>query len=215
MTSLKNKGRIHLQKDCIRLLSDIYWGPTIDICRDMVSGTFLGPFEQINKLSDIEISAPIKALNQSFSSHRKADDLFVALEGIYVRMFVNALDGIQTPLYHSCYLEDTGSNKGLLMGAAAIEMANRYEDAGLSISEDIKEPPDHISLELEYLYFLMSLRETAEDEAFQTEINEYVSDFMLPWIITFLERVQSNKTLLIFPQMTAVLVAVLEHITIK
>ena len=212
MALVKNKTRIQLQKNCIRLLADIYWGPTIDICKDMVNGTYLSSFEQLNKLLGIDISGDIKALNQSISKYTSADLLFDELEGIYVSMFINALDGIQTPLYHSCYLGETASDKGLLMGASAIEMANRYEAAGLSLSKDIKEPPDHISLELEYLYFLQGGLETAEKESFQAEINEYISVFMLPWINTFLECIKSTNNELIYPQMTAILVAVLEHI---
>jgi putative dimethyl sulfoxide reductase chaperone len=212
MTTIKSKDRIQLQKNCIKLLTDIYWGPTIEICRDMLNGTYLNPFEQLNKLPGIEIFAFIEALNQSFSNYSNADQLFVELEGVYVRMFINSLDGIQTPLYHSCYLGETASPKGLLMGASAIEMANRYEEAGLSISEDIKEPPDHIALELEYLYFLQSGLESGEEKLFQAEIYEYVSDFMLPWTTTFLERVRSIHSELLYPQMTSILVAVLEHL---
>ncbi|MBT4287603.1 MAG: molecular chaperone TorD family protein [Deltaproteobacteria bacterium] len=213
MNTIKSKDRIQLQKNCIRLLTDIYWGPTVDICRDMVNKTYLSPFEQLNKLPGIDISGFIVALNQSFSNYSSADQLFYELEGIYVRTFINALDGIQTPLYHSCYLAETTSNKGLLMGASAIEMVKRYEEAGLSISEDIKEPPDHISLELEYLYFLQNGLESSEGKAFQTEINEYVSDFMLPWIIVFLDRIKSSNSELIFLQMTSILVAVLKNIS--
>ena len=212
MTIIKSKDRIQLQKNCIRLLTDIYWGPTLDICREVLDGSYLSPFEQLNQLPGIDISEFIEGLRQSFSNYSSADQLFLELEGTYVRMFVNALDGIQTPLYHSCYLGDTTSNKGLLMGASATEMIMRYEEAGLAISEDIKEPPDHISLELEYLYFLQSGLESVEEEAFQTEITEYVSDFMLPWTITFLERVKSIHNELLYPQMTSILVAVLEHI---
>lgn len=211
MTTIKNKEWIHFLKNSIRLLADIYWGPTIEICKDMINGTYLSPFEQLNKLPDLDISGLIKSLHQSIASYSSADQLFIELERVYIEMFINALEGIQTPLYHSCYLEDNASDKGLLMGDSAVEMLNRYEDAGLTISEDIKEPPDHISLELEYLYFLMSVTEAAEEESFQSEINEYISDFMLPWINIFLERIQSNKEKLIYPQLTSILVAVLEN----
>jgi TorA maturation chaperone TorD len=51
------------------------------------------------------------------------------------------------------------------MGEPAIDMKNRYESKGLSLSDEIHEPPDHISIEQEYLYFLLDKGWSDDDRA--------------------------------------------------
>ncbi len=41
------------------------------------------------------------------------------------------------------------------MGPPAVRMKKRFESSGLSLSDNMHEPPDHLSIELEYLYFLL------------------------------------------------------------
>ena len=82
--------------------------------------------------------------------------LFDFLEESYVRLFVNAQNGITAPLYHSCY-QDTGQpdSQSGLMGESAGFMRQFFKSKGLSLANSINEPPDHLSIELEYLYFLL------------------------------------------------------------
>ncbi|NIQ90076.1 MAG: molecular chaperone TorD family protein, partial [Desulfobacterales bacterium] len=74
--------------------------------------------------------------------------MYQHLEEGYVRLFISAKGGITAPLYESCY-EFEGAP---LMGRAAAEMKERFETKDLSVADTIQEPPDHLSIELEYLY---------------------------------------------------------------
>ena len=56
------------------------------------------------------------------------------------------------PPYGSVYLE----GKREVMGQSTIDARNRYREAGLELSDEIKEAPDHIAFELEFIYYVFS-----------------------------------------------------------
>lgn len=55
------------------------------------------------------------------------------------------------PPYGSIYLE----GKREVMGVSTVDARKRYAAAGLDFSEDVKEAPDHIAIELEFMYYLI------------------------------------------------------------
>ena len=96
------------------------------------------------------------------------------------------------------------------MGPPTQEMLQQFENVGLAIGDGINEPPDHISLELEYLYFLLDSILKGDPEL--EDVGEYVTNFMLPWISIFLERLKSEDSQSIYQPITAILIAVLKDI---
>ena len=88
----------------VALLSQFYWGPTVEGSRDLLRGTYLKPFEVLKPILRYEppgILSELKAINTSFSSE---DEIFQCLEQTYVRLFINSRDGITAPLYASCHM---------------------------------------------------------------------------------------------------------------
>ena len=109
------------------------------------------------------------------------------------------------PLYESCY-EFEGAP---LMGRAAREMQKRFEAQGLSIAENIQEPPDHLSIELEYLYFLLDRGWRDQDPALVTEGSAFAAETMLPWVSKLSEKLASEGDCRYYPLMAAVLMQIL------
>lgn len=68
----------------------------------------------------------------------------------FSRLFVGPFK-LLAPPYGSVYL-DSGAR---VMGESTAGARNRYRQAGLDFSDKIKEAPDHIALELEFMYFLI------------------------------------------------------------
>lgn len=64
--------------------------------------------------------------------------------------------------YGSVYIE----KRRTVMGESTVNVAGYYQEAGLSV--DVKEPPDHIAIELEFMYYLCS-REAAAAKDNQVE----------------------------------------------
>ncbi len=66
----------------------------------------------------------------------------------YSKLFVGPY-GLLAPPYGSIYLEDAR----MVMGNSTMDVRNRYAEEGLNIS--LKEAPDHIAIELEFIYLLI------------------------------------------------------------
>jgi len=194
-------------------LSRCYWGPDADFCRDVLRGTFLKPFEALKPMVTYEppgIIDELKAINASFADE---DEIFQYLEQAYVRLFINSV-GMMAPLYASCYTAGRGPGEDApLMGPPAVSMKERFESKGLLLGDHIHEPPDHLSIELEYLYFLLEKGWYDDDTALKDEAVKFAGEIMLPWVIQFQQRLVAIGTECRFYQCTtAILYAVLRFI---
>jgi putative dimethyl sulfoxide reductase chaperone len=67
----------------------------------------------------------------------------------HARLFMGPF-GVLAPPYGSVYLD--GERR--VMGGSTIHVRDTYRQAGLDMSEDCSEAPDHIAVELEFMHFL-------------------------------------------------------------
>ncbi|MDB4264812.1 molecular chaperone TorD family protein, partial [bacterium] len=130
----------------------------------------------------------LQRIESDLNNFSNADSLFQYLETEYVRLFISHRDGIAAPLYESCYVGVEPGETGSLMGEPAIRMKKRLQSNGLSIGDSISEPPDHISIELEYLYFLLEKGWAEGRPTLFAEAVSFAANIMLPWIAEFRER---------------------------
>jgi len=197
----------------VALLSRFYWGPDADFSRDLLRGIFAKPFEALKPIVRYEPRATIDELKAIKASFAGADEIFRYLEQAYVRLFINS-DGMIAPLYASCYA--AGSAPGVdapLMGPPAVAMKERFESKALSLGDHIHEPPDHLSIELEYLYFLLAKGWSDDDATLMDEAVTFAAETMLPWVIRFQQRLAAIETEGRFYQLTtAILCALLRFI---
>ena len=200
--------------EAVALLSQFYWGPDAEGSREMLQGIDLRPFEVLKPIVGYEpagILDELKAINTSFADE---DEFFQYLEQAYVRLFINSRKGITAPLYASCYAAGSAPGKNApLMGLPAVLMKERFESKGLSLGDHIHEPPDHLSIELEYLYFLLERGWSDGDAALKDEAVSFAGQIMLPWVVRFQERFVAIETECRFYQLTtAILCAILRFI---
>ncbi len=198
----------------VALLSRVYWGPDEDSSRDLLRGTYLKPFEALKPIIDEQfpgVISEMEAINTSFMSK---DEIFRYLEQTYINLFINSHEGITAPLYASCYSVGSAPEEDApLMGPPAASMKERIESKGLSLGGHIHEPPDHLSIELEYLYFLLERGWSDNDAALKDEAVSFAGEIMLPWVIKFQERLIAVETECRFYQLTtAILCAILRFI---
>ncbi len=200
---------IHLHKECVQLFCMIFWGPNEETCQGLLDGSWFRPLEKLNQTGDDFPAATLQKLKQIVNRFSDSENLFENLEAAYVRSFVNNGKWVIAPLYHSCYSEDDENGSGLLMGEPAMEMQKRFETAGLELNSEINEPPDHLSLELEYLFYLLN---DAEKEEALEEARSFASNFMLPWIRRFGDRLNEEHYDRFYSLVTLLLIHLLEHI---
>ena len=195
----------------IALLSKFFWGPAAEDSREILQGGYFKPIEALAPVVGFEppgILEDLIAFNNSFSD---GNEIYQSLEQSYVRLFINSLDGIAAPLYASCYEAGRAAGEDApLMGPPAVMMKERFDSKGLSLGDHIHEPPDHLSIELEYLYFLLDKGWSDGDTALIDEAVSFAGETMLPWVTKFQERIAPVETECRFYQLiTAILCAIL------
>jgi TorA-specific chaperone len=175
----------------------------------MLEPSFLQPFEAIGFPTKTSWAADLSDLQNLLDGFPDPESLFAYLEQGYVRLFINARGGIAAPLYASCY-EDAADPH--LMGDAAVRMQKTLMDLGISISDDIGEPPDHLSIELEVLYYLLSQAEGPDHRSSITKAANFAAESMIPWINPFCRRLAEEAHCRFYPLVTAVLLGVLDEV---
>jgi TorA maturation chaperone TorD len=131
-------------------------------------------------------SAAMEETIQKYSN----EDLAVEYAGLFVGPFE-----LKAPPYGSVYLD--GGRR--VMGDSTIEVVRIYEKAGMVMDKDFKELPDHIAVELEFMYYLiykeMEALEKSEKEkalAFGETRNRFFNRFLSPWIPPFCEKIKET-----------------------
>lgn len=114
----------------------------------------------------------------------------------YTPLFLGPFQ-LLAPPYGSVYLD----GKREIMGASTQDVARLYRQAGLNLSDSIKEAPDHITIELEFMYYLIYRQTEAlagNDLAAATVWLDQQADFLHHhlgrWIGKFTEEVRRHTT---------------------
>ena len=110
----------------------------------------------------------------------------------YTKLFVGPY-GLLAPPYGSIYLE----NNGRVMGNSTMEARNSYAEEGLDIC--LKEAPDHIAIELEFMYFLIfkEIEATKNNDLnntsrYQEKQRAFLENHLYTWIPDFTDKVEAN-----------------------
>ncbi len=120
----------------------------------------------------------------------------------FSRLFVGPYK-LLAPPYGSVYLED-----GKLIGDSTMDVREWYEKEGLDIV--IKDAPDHITMELEFMYFLITKQIEAIKDSNPQDVQSYLqkqSSFLqvhlARWLPGFAENVQQNAQAKFYVQLSA------------
>lgn len=112
----------------------------------------------------------------------------------HTRLFVGPFQ-LPAPPYGSVWLEQEKS----LMGATTVKAANFYAACGLQLAEDGYQVPDQITVELEFIsYLVFKQREAAlagnhEEADRQISLQkEFMETFLLPWLGPFTDAVMND-----------------------
>lgn len=108
----------------------------------------------------------------------------------HAALFVGPFELLAAP-YGSVYIEQ----RRTVMENSTIHATRSYQEAGLSV--DVKEPPDHIAVELEFMYYLCSKEATAASDdipgdtrRFRNQQREFYRGALKPWAHTFCEAIR-------------------------
>ena len=112
----------------------------------------------------------------------------------FSKLFVGPYEMSAAP-YGSVYLEEGRK----MMGDSTLDVKNRYREAGLDTAKTFKDAPDHISAELEFMYYLIfkeikafSKSDTETAISFIQKQKSFLKDHLMVWVPQFANCITEN-----------------------
>ena len=112
----------------------------------------------------------------------------------YAKLFKGP-NTLLAPPYGSVYLDEGRQ----VMGSSTMEVMKTYEQEGLSKSDDFKDLPDHIVVELEFMSFLIyqeldALKKKDEQLAWNylEKQNSFLNSFLHQWVPPFCQKIKEG-----------------------
>ncbi|UCG59413.1 MAG: molecular chaperone TorD family protein [Phycisphaerales bacterium] len=156
-----------------KLLSDCYYPPDDEL---------------MQKIAGAALTVPLFA---ELTCHVPPALDLQALRIDFAALFVGPC-GLLAPPYGSVYLEGK-----VVMGDSTIDVRNCYANEGLHIT--IKDAPDHIAVELEFMHYLATEQMWAVRRAnlqtvqrYQHKQYSFLQTHLARWLPEFAENVQKN-----------------------
>jgi TorA maturation chaperone TorD len=161
------------RRDSYKLLSECYYLPDEGLIKMLRS-----------------LDTPKNALHRDIVKNLPEGSGIDSLEVDYSKLFVGPYS-LLAPPYGSVYLESTG----MVMGNSTVDVRDRYAEEGLAI--DLKEVPDHIAIELEFMYFLIFKENEAKRNhdpentlLYQRKQRAFLETHLGIWVSDFADRVE-------------------------
>jgi TorA maturation chaperone TorD len=132
-------SRESFKMEAYRLLADCYYLPSQELAAT------LERLEHSLKIVCPEAAKHVLSMIEEVSHKENSKRLEIE----YARLFVGPY-GLLAPPYGSVYLE----NGRRVMGDSTLHALVMYREAGVNISTDFSDAPDHIVAELEFIYYL-------------------------------------------------------------
>lgn len=176
-----NQQRAHVY----RLLSACYYQPEAQFVEEDV----FGQLHRALACLDAELAAVALDLDQAFCS---ADLDALLLD--YTRLFLGPFE-IKAKPYGSIYLE----GDSVVMGDSTINALACYREAEFEVDENFHEVPDHVAVELEFLYLLCFKQNEAAVNCDQSELirwrefeQVFLKNHLQRWIGEFCTRIKNG-----------------------
>ncbi len=116
----------------------------------------------------------------------------------YTRLFMGPYQSLASP-YGSVYLEKARK----VMGDSTVDARQRYKEAGLDVS--LKEAPDHVAIELEFMYYLVYREVEAIINDNETNIalyrkkqKDFLQNHLGKWVSEFTDNISANTEIVFY-----------------
>lgn len=180
------------------LLSQCFMQPSRELLNSILDGSLNEAFQGTLGLTEdkkvIQKLTEFKDLSIQ-SQKLPYEEVLLDMKAEYSRLFVGP-GHVLVPPYESVYKTKDDDNKiGVVMGDSAVAAKRFYRRAGLELSDDFKDLPDHITLELHFMGHLCTMQiERAEgSEKEQESVQRMQVDFLKThlgsWISDFSQAV--------------------------
>ncbi|MDZ7642032.1 MAG: molecular chaperone TorD family protein [Desulfurivibrio sp.] len=178
MTGVRNSGDDERQRgrgEAYKALTALFYTP------DDALGDILNGLHAALERCFPDLAAYADDLRAEFADPQLT---LASLEVDHARLFLGP-DTMRAAPYGSLYLEAEGG----LMGETTMNALEHYRAVGLKANADLKQPPDFIATELEFMYFLIHCHLESGAEEFLARQMAFIDQHPGLWIGTFCETV--------------------------
>ncbi len=182
------------------LLTLLFRDPTPELAEYLLSGKLYQEAQDLVQWLDADASIFDKAfaaLTQATTENKgqNLDDILRGLKVEYARLFIGPGPALVSP-YQTIYCDPPHPDGSVvMMGQSAARVKKAYQEAGLTVASDYREPPDHIAVEFEFLYYLCK----RESDAWQEDNNaarkwrslerRFIDENLGKWALEFCRQV--------------------------
>lgn len=173
----------HLARaDVYRLLSACFYQPEEAFMEEEVFGQLKTSMAKVSP----QTVPDVVALETSFKG--------VSLEALqldYSRLFLGPFEILAKP-YGSVYLD----GEKVVMGDSTVSAQALYRQGCFDIAEDFREMPDHVAVELEFLYLItFNIAEASEETKRKDQIQlkqKFIKEHLGRWVVPFAEAIRKG-----------------------
>lgn len=198
--------KVRARRELYRLLALCLYMPAERFIADLISSNLVDDFRKHFAVLHIKgIENYLKNIESFTRDHQEKDlaSIEASCCAEYMRLFVGP-GPVPCPPYESVYRADVpAERRGLLMGDAAAAVQKKYGKAGLKIAPDYTDLPDHISTELEFMYFLCGEELAAweygdyeKGRKYRIMQQNFLAEHLNVWVSSFskaVEKATNNK----------------------
>lgn len=176
--SASNTEVMNGKADVYRLLSACYYQPEDAFLEEAVYTQLVTALKQC--------ATDLAPLAQQLDEAARRDGVDTLLLD-YSRLFLGPVE-IPAKPYGSIYLE----GEKVVMGDSTVNAKSYYRAADFEIADDFREVPDHVAVELEYLYQLSFLQihgaTSAAEKDWDKLEQQFLTEHLGRWIAPFTEK---------------------------
>ncbi|MGB3211677.1 MAG: molecular chaperone TorD family protein [Desulforhopalus sp.] len=181
---MKDTNTIIQRGDCFKLLAACFYEPDRVLFIEENVGEKLGLLFDSLALNGADTARQMQKVMEGLDQEKMSID--------HAALFVGPFELLAAP-YGSVYIE----RNRRVMGESTVSAARYYQEMDLSV--DIKEPPDHIVIELEFLYYLCSKEASAAENGQSDDVNRFremqarfYHHAMKPWVGEFCAAIRAG-----------------------
>jgi len=184
------------RQDLCRFLSACYYEPAPEFSEERLFDSIVIAAARLHP----ELAATARRLREAF----EAQDLQTLLVD-YTRLFLGPIDALAKP-YGSCWLPAQAPTED---NPPPVVLAI-YNEGGFDIDDEFQELPDHIAVELEFLYLLAftqnQARQAGDNEALANSEHlqkRFLDEHLGAWIGPFTAAVKSGARTAFYRELAA------------
>lgn len=176
-----------MRGECYRFLAACFYQPK----KEMLGAEQFLPALAFNLQTVCPAAAPSAERMKETLAGYTEEELVVE----YARLFVGPF-GVKAPPYGSIYLD----NDRTVMGPSTMETIGMYEQEGLARDNGFHELPDHIAVELEFMYYLsyrqaesLQKGDLPRAEVYRLKQEQFRTQFLAAWVPSFCTHIKEES----------------------